>query len=289
MGETAALVTAVCWAVAARMFRVLGSSFSPLALNFWKGILAMGLLLIITQGVMPPVALPASAYAWLILSGIIGIGLGDTFFFKALNKIGDSQTLLIAETMGPIATALLAMAWIAEWLSWTQWLGIAIIIVTVDVIIKLHKRTQMHLFAPSGYVFAALAALCQSIGAVISRDMLTAYELDAFNASQIRLAGGMAVIVVLMLSMRQNWLPKSANSRKLWGYFFLATLIGTFAALYLQMVSFTYTKAAVAETLFATSVVISLVVAFFTGERVSQTVWIWSLVALSGVGILVVT
>ncbi|NMH60893.1 DMT family transporter [Alteromonas sp. MYP5] len=289
MGETAALITAVCWAVAARMFQVLGSSFSPLALNFWKGLLAMGLLLIITQWFMPPVNLPVSAYGWLILSGIIGIGLGDTFFFKSLNKIGDSQALLIAETMGPILTALLAMAWIAEWLSWAQWLGIAIIILSVDVIIKLQKRTQMHLFAPSGYVFAALAALCQSVGAVISRDILTRYELDAFNASQIRLAGGMVVIVALMLLLRQNWLPKTANSARLWRYFFLATAVGTFAALYLQMVSFTYTKAAIAETLFATSVIISLLVGLVLGERVSKKVWIWSFVALSGVGILVAT
>ncbi len=289
VGEIAALITAVCWAIAARMFRLLGASFSPLALNFWKGLIAIVLLAVITQFILPPVDLSATAYWWLILSGVIGIGLGDTFFFHALNKIGDSQTLLVAETLGPIFTALLAMAWIAEWLTWQQWVGVAIIIVSVDIIIKLNKRAQLHLFAPSGYIFAALAALCQAIGAVISRDILTTNEVDAFNASQARLVGGIVTIVVLLLVTRQRWLPQSVTPAKTWRLFALATVVGTFAALYLQMVAFTHTKAAIAETLFATSVVISLIVAFMLGERVSKKVWLWSLVALTGVAVLVAT
>ena len=43
IGEFAALAAALCWAVSARLFRVLGSAFTPLALNFWKGLLSAGL------------------------------------------------------------------------------------------------------------------------------------------------------------------------------------------------------------------------------------------------------
>jgi drug/metabolite transporter (DMT)-like permease len=287
IGEIAALTTALCWAIASRMFRILGQSFSPLALNFWKGLVAIGLLLIITQFFLPPVSLPPSAYYWLLFSGVIGIGLGDTFFFQALNKIGDSQSILIAETLAPIFTALLAMAWIGEWLSWQQWIGVALVILSVDVIVKVQKRSAMQLFAMSGYVFAALAALCQAVGAVISRDMLTTYELDAFHASQVRLIGGMAIIVILMLVLKQPWIPKTQNKAKTWRLFAGATILGTVAALYLQMVAFTYTKAAVVQTLFATSVILSLGVAWVLGERVSKKTTLWSLVALVGVGILV--
>ncbi|RDV25685.1 DMT family transporter [Alteromonas aestuariivivens] len=287
MGEIAALSTALCWAVAARMFRVLGQSFSPLALNFWKGLVAIVLLLVITQFFVPAVNLPASAYAWLLFSGVIGIGLGDTFFFQALNKIGDSQAILIAETLAPIFTALLAMAWIGEWLTWQQWVGIAVVIFSVDVIIKVQKRTDMHLFALSGYVFAGLAALCQAVGAVVSRDMLTSYELDAFNASQIRLIGGMVMVTLLMVVLRQRWIPKTENKARTWQLFAGATVLGTAAALYLQMVAFTYTKAAIVQTLFATSVVLSLGVAWVLGERVSRKTAVWSVTALLGVAILV--
>ena len=287
MGEIAALSTALCWAVAARMFRILGASFSPLALNFWKGLAAVFILLVITQFILPPVSLDNSAIYWLLFSGVIGIGLGDTFFFQALNKIGDSQSILIAETLAPIFTALLAMAWIAEWLTWQQWCGIAIVLFSVDMVVKLQKKDDRQLFELSGYVYAGLAALCQAVGAVISRDILTSTGVDAFNASQIRLLGGMAIIMLLMVVMRQRWLPITENAKRTWWFFLGATVIGTFAALYLQMVAFTYTKAAVVQTLFATSVILSLVVAKVLGEKVSAKTTVWSLLALFGVGILV--
>lgn len=287
IGEIAALSTALCWAVAARMFRVLGRHFSPLALNFWKGLAAIAILLVITEGFLPPVELSQETIFWLLLSGVIGIGLGDTFFFQALNKIGDSQSILVAETLAPIFTALLAMAWISEWLSWQQWIGVALVLVSVDMVIKIQKRTAMEIFELSGYIYAALAALCQAVGAVISRDILTATHLDAFNASQVRLLGGLAIIVLLMWIRRASWLPSSGRDIKTWMFFAGATVIGTFAALYLQMLAFTHTKAAVVQTLFATSVILSLLVAKFLGERVNSKTALWSMIALLGVGILV--
>jgi len=287
MGEIAALSTALCWAVAARMFRILGSNFSPLALNLWKGLAAIAILMVITQFFVPSIPLSNQAIFWLLLSGVIGIGLGDTFFFQALNKIGDSQSILVAETLAPIFTALLAMAWISEWLTWQQWLGVALVLFSVDMIIKIQKRSEQDVFVLSGYVYAGLAALCQAVGAVLSRDILTSTGIDAFNASQIRLIGGLAIIVILMLITKQKWLPKTEDAKRTWLFFTGATVIGTFAALYLQMVAFTYTKAAVVQTLFATSVILSLVVAKVLGEKVSGKTAIWSFVALIGVGILV--
>lgn len=287
IGEIAALSTALCWAVAARMFKVLGANFSPLALNLWKGLAAIGILLFITQFYLPPVVVSQQAVLWLLFSGVIGIGLGDTFFFQALNKIGDSQSILVAETLAPIFTALLAMAWIAEWLTWQQWLGIAVVLFAVDMVVKIQKRSGPDIFILSGYVYAGLAALCQAVGAVISRDILTSTQIDAFNASQIRLIGGLAIILVLMLLTKQKWLPKTDNLKRTWLFFAGATVIGTFAALYLQMVAFTFTKAAVVQTLFATSVILSLLVAKVLGEKVNSKTAIWSVIALTGVGILV--
>ena len=287
IGEIAALSTALCWAVAARMFQVLGKSFTPLALNFWKGLAAAIVLFVITQLFYPEFTLNQEQVFWLLLSGAIGIGLGDTFFFKALNKIGDSQAILIAETLAPIITALFAMAWISEWLSWQQWLGIAVVILSVDMVIKLQQKKQVQHFEATGYVYAAGAAVCQAFGAVISRDILTATDIDPANASQIRLIGGMLIIVLLMLVKQERWLPRTDTLKQTWLLFAGATIIGTFAALFLQMLAFTHTKAAVVQTLFATSVILSLGVAKVMGEKISGRMLLWSLVALVGVAFLV--
>ncbi|WP_100657764.1 DMT family transporter [Alteromonas flava] len=288
-GEIAALTTACCWAVAARMFQLLGGYFNPLALNLWKGALAAIVLLVVTLIFPLQVALSNTAIFWLVLSGIIGIGLGDTFFFRALNLIGDSQSILVAETLAPILTALFAMAWINEWLTWQQWLGIAVVILSVDVIIKIQKRDTTRLFSLTGYVFAALAAVCQAVGAVISRDILTSTGVDAANASLFRLLGGLAAIVVLMLLMRRSFKPAKPLGKQGLKLLLWATMLGTFAALFLQMIAFTHTKAAIVQTLFATSVVLSLLVAKYLGEHVDKRTFIWSLFALLGVSVLILS
>ncbi len=288
-GEIAALTTACCWAVAARMFQMLGAYFNPLALNFWKGALAALVLFAVTLFYPLAVELPSDAVFWLVLSGIIGIGLGDTFFFRALNQIGDSQSILVAETLAPILTALLAMIWINEWLSWQQWVGIAVVILSVDMIIKLQKRDSRKIFSMSGYVYAALAALCQAVGAVLSRDILTSTGIDAANASLFRLLGGLAAILLLMLVMKRSLRPTQALGAKGLKLLFWATLLGTFAALYLQMVAFANTKAAIVQTLFATSVVLSLLVARFLGEKVDKRTFLWSFMAMFGVSVLLLS
>ena len=288
-GEIAALTTAFCWAIAARMFQLLGAYYSPLALNFWKGALAALVLVIVTIINPLNVELTHLAIVWLVVSGIIGIGMGDTFFFQALNRIGDSQSILVAETLAPIFTALFAMAWINEWLTWQQWLGVALVLVSVDVIIKLQKRADVKLFSISGYIFAALAAVCQAVGAVISRDILTSTGIDAANASLFRLLGGMISIVVVMIVLKRSFKPKRALGKN--GVVLLAgaTLLGTFAALFLQMIAFAHTKAAIVQTLFATSVVLSLIVAKVLGERVNRKTFGWSLLALVGVSVLILS
>ena len=83
-------------------------------------------------------------------------------------------------------------------------------------------------------------------------------------------------------------MPKTDTLKQTWVLFAGATIIGTFAALYLQMLAFTHTKAAVVQTLFATSVILSLGVARVMGEKVSGRMLIWSFVALAGVAFLVV-
>ncbi len=288
VGEIAALSTALCWAIASRMFQILGRSFTPLALNFWKGLAAMAVLFVITQLFYPEFSLTREQVFWLVLSGAIGIGLGDTFFFQALNKIGDNQAILVAETLAPIITALFAMAWIGEWLTWQQWIGIAVVILAVDVIVKLRKKQKVRHYEATGYVYAAGAALCQAFGAVISRDVLTSSDIDPANASQIRLLGGMVIIVLLMLVKKDRWLPQTDTLKSTWLLFAGATIIGTFAALYLQMLAFTHTKAAIVQTLFATSVVLSLLVARIMGEKISGRMAVWSMVAVAGVAFLVI-
>lgn len=288
VGEIAALCTAFCWAIAARLFRILGSHFSALSLNLWKGIVTTSVLGIYLFFSPSMGEFSHVDVLWLLLSGVIGIGIGDTCFFQALKRIGDSQTVLVAETLAPIFTALLAMAWISEWLTWQQWLGIAVVLFSVDMLVKQQKRQEAQVFQLGGYGFAGAAAMCQAVGAVISRDVLTSSSIEPAPAATLRLAGGLLIVVGLMLWRKTPWLPFSEHKRYAWRVMVIASVIGTLIPMYLQMLAFMHTQAAVVQTLFATSVLLSLGVAYFLGERVPKSAWAWSGLALVGVSILVI-
>ncbi|AEF04840.1 EamA family transporter [Alteromonas sp. KS69] len=286
MGVFAALGTALCWAIAARLFRGTGNAFSPLTMNFWKGLISIAILAVVIA-VVQPNAYGTNAVLWLLLSGFIGIGIGDTCFFKALKSIGDSQAVLVAETLAPLFTALFAMAFIGEWITWQQWVGIAVVLLSVDMVIKSRRRNTTHVFATSGYMYGVGAALCQAVGAVVSRDILGSGDIDAASAAFLRLVGGMIFVVPLIVITRSKWLPVLATNQRVWPAFMLATLLGTTAAIYLQMFAFAYAKAAVVQTLIATSALMSLGVAWVMGEKATKATLIWSVIALVGVGILV--
>jgi drug/metabolite transporter (DMT)-like permease len=284
IGEIAALATALTWAISVIFFRQLGGIFTPLNLNLWKGIISiacLGVSLFFMSAAIPE----TKDLLWLLLSGVIGIGVGDTAFFAALNRMGERSTLLVAETLAPVFTALLAVVWISEVLTVIQWLAIAVILLGIDIVLGARKRKHKELhFSLSGLSFAALAALCQAVGAVIGRDILIHSDIDSVTASLVRLIGGVVLVVPLLSISKQPWMPKQKLSQRTWLVLFGATFLGTFIAMVLQMFSFAHAEAAVVQSLFAFCIIFSLIIAIIQGEKVSRNSVIGSLIATVGIG-----
>ena len=90
LGQSLALMTAIVWACAVILFKKSGETVHPIALNLFKNILALVLFLptlwIFGETLFRPA--PAGEYLLLMFSGILGIGVGDTLFFKSLNRVG---------------------------------------------------------------------------------------------------------------------------------------------------------------------------------------------------------
>ena len=170
LGEVAALATAVLWAVATVLYGRIGRSVSPVALNLMKNVIASAMLwgtLLPSEGIL--VGLDRHAVILLLLSGAIGIGVGDSVFFQALGWIGPRKALLLM-TLSPPMTALLALVFLDEALALRAWFGVVITVCGVGWVIA--ERTAPvptgQTFEFGGAVFALLAALCQAGGAVLS-------------------------------------------------------------------------------------------------------------------------
>ncbi|MDX2100857.1 MAG: DMT family transporter, partial [Leptolyngbyaceae cyanobacterium bins.59] len=121
-GEAAALTAALMWAIASTVYGHLGKQIPPLMLNLIKGAMAI-VLLLLTLLIRQEgwVAIPETSFVLLLLSGAVGIGLGDTFFFESLNYIGARKALLM-EALAPALSAIVAAIFLGEKLEPLSWL-----------------------------------------------------------------------------------------------------------------------------------------------------------------------
>ncbi len=304
MGEAFALAAAALWAVSAFLFRSAGAQVSPLILNAAKGTLAVGVLAIwlLLTGTSTLQQVSATGWWWLLASGAIGIGVGDTAFFSALNRLGEQTTVLVAETCAPPLTALLALAWMGERLTSQTCLGIFITLCGVTWVLTEHSYTpdkRKQNVTPKKYLLplclAVIAAACQSVGAVISRDILLESGMGPAESSLIRMLGGLAMLaVVIPIASRppKNTRPSTEKPhRSRWSkqtvlYVLLATLLGTLFGIVCQQASLKFTSAGVSQTLIATSVLFVLPISLVRGHRPSRRAIIGSIVGVVGVAII---
>ncbi|MFP4653996.1 MAG: EamA family transporter, partial [Phormidium sp.] len=130
-GEVAALLSALLWAIAAVLYQQVGDRIPPLQLTLLKGAIAIALILLtlLLRGTVLP-QIPGRSLLLLAASGGLGISLGDTAFFHALNRLGSRRTLLL-QTLSPALTALIAAVVLAELLSPRSGIGMMLILLGV--------------------------------------------------------------------------------------------------------------------------------------------------------------
>ena len=285
-GETAALAAAFFWAMAAILYRRLGIGMSPLVLNLHKGIVA-GVLFFFTLALRGRLQVPIEAVGMtlLLLSGVIGIGCGDTFFFASLNRIGERRSILILETLAPVLATLIALVALREFLPPLGFLGILITLSGVAWVLSErtsgddHRRLQLR----SGIFLALAGGLCQALGSVLSRAAFLHTDIPPTWSALIRLIGGTLFLVVMIPVRHQRLFPKTLSSPKIWGSIVFATFVGTYLGILFQQISLKYTSAGVAQTLLGTSALFVLPFAILQGEKVTVRAALGAVVALLGV------
>jgi drug/metabolite transporter (DMT)-like permease len=294
-GELAALTAAFLWAVAAVFYRRAGERIPARELNLIKGVLAIALLLLtlgLSGGLKVP-ALPRRAWGLLLISGALGIGLGDTAYFEALKALGTRRALLLG-ILSPPLSAVIARVFLNERLDVTAWLGIALTVGGVAWVVSERTpevKAEAHVDLGRGLLFGLAAALMQSVGAILSRMALTETTVSPLWSAVIRLLAGFVVLVIwIALARRQvgTW-RGSGGARELWATVVFAIFTGTYLAVWLQQISFKFANVGTAQTLLATSQLFILPIAALQGERISQRAILGAVVALSGVALLFTT
>ncbi len=288
-GGFAALAAAFLWAWASIWFTRLGQHLPVLQINLIKGLLAVTLLTMILYlrgGTLA--ALPAAPLGLLMVSGVIGITLGDTAYLKALQYLGPRRTLLLAN-LAPPMVGIIAWAFLDEGLPLRAWIGIFLTMSGVTwVILERTQQDENSLDLRKGVLFGFLAALSQSIAVVLSRAVLTRSPIDALQSTILRLAPAILLLALWSLGRRQSLINLRAFSSqpRLAYWMIMATLLGTVLAMWLQQVAIGLTEVGIVQTLLSTSPVFILPVVAFQGEKLTTRAIGGAFLAMIGVSLL---
>jgi drug/metabolite transporter (DMT)-like permease len=287
IGESAALSAALLWAISSVIYSRLGLKIPPLQLNLYKGIIAIALVAItlLIQGTAL-INLSTSTVVLLTISGMIGIGLGDTAYFSALNSLGARRSLLL-ETSSPPMGALLALIFIGEQLAYSSWCGIFLTILGIAWVISERNPVDQRSVSPQGIMWGILAAIAQALGAVISRYALIQSAVSPLESTLIRLIGGTVIVIgLLFLPVAKQTKMQWQLSRRSLGVIAIAAFGSTYLGIWLQQISLKFAPTGIAQTFLATSPLFILPIVALQGEKISLRAILGVVVSLAGIALM---
>ena len=262
IGIISALAAALSWTYACFIWRTQTEKYKSLDINLVKNIVAF---IIFTPVLLTFDFSTDSKYIFiLLLSGVIGIGLGDTFYLKSLQIIGTRKTLSV-ETLSPLIAALSGEIFINENLKTNSWIGIFIISISLFIILskegnfKEKKLTFSEKRSSKIYLFPFLSVLCAVAGGIFSRIVFIESDISPLHTTELRLLGAIIFLIFIRrfkINFYLNNLGKNQQRR-----FLLSIFLGTNVGILLQQVVFKTLPLGIGWTLLSTSPIISLIFA----------------------------
>lgn len=303
LGELAALTTALCWAFTAIFFSEAGRRIGSIQVNKIRMVFAVAIytaVLLTTTGRLFPTGITEAQVFWLVLSGVIGLSIGDGFGFRALVILGPRLTTLLWGT-APIMATVIAWFFLGEHLGIIDLLGIAVTMSGVWWVISERQAGRGNNFhraydrRDTGSTFKGVllglgAAFGQAAGLVLSKQamMFSGPELEAMPSSFIRMLAGLVALWLYSLARGElKETLKAIRNVRAMTFSLGGAVMGPFLGVWMSLVAVKLISTGIAATLNATTPVLIIpVVMLYYKERVSGRAVLGAVVALIGMVLL---
>ena len=288
LGEVYALLAAITWAFALVLFKRSGDSVPPLALNLFKSVIGMVLLgvtlLALGEGWSALAPFSREDMYILIVSGVVGIALADTVFFRALNLVGVGIISIVDCLYSPFAI-LFAYLMLSETLTVYHYLGGALILAGV-FLSSGHAppadRTRGQILL--GVLLGTLAMAMMTAGIVYAKPVLEGQNFPLIWATLIRLFFGtlaLAAIALASAERRTHW--SAFRPSRVWWISVPASVLGGYLSMVFWVGGFKHAEASIAAILNQTSVIFALILAtWILKEAFTRRKLVAVILALSG-------
>jgi drug/metabolite transporter (DMT)-like permease len=214
-----ALGAATCWAASGLLSAAPSKALGAIAFVRWRmtTVTFVLWLLVALFSQLPPLAV--DTWGVMVASGLVGIFVGDTLLFAAMNRLGPRRTGVLFASHA-LFSALLGYLFLSERLGVQAYIGAGVTVAGVMVAVAWgNSKTNVSEWdsAPStvaGVSLALLAALGQATGALIAKPALGGdLGFDPVAASAVRVT---AAVSALWLWRVVNPRSASAHSPLTW-------------------------------------------------------------------------
>ncbi|OYT43171.1 hypothetical protein B6U90_07205 [Thermoplasmatales archaeon ex4484_6] len=289
LGEMAALITSILWAISSTLFTFGGKGHSPHTVNRMRltgALIILSIFHLILFGRLIP---DENLYVWLLLglSGMVGLAIGDGFLLWSYGKVGPRISMLVM-SMVPIVTGS------AGWLLWGEALGLLeilfIVLTLTGIVIVVAERREDR--SPFRITFGGLALavggmLGQAVQLLLAKDamMFMRSSSPPMTATLIRILWGTAAIwIASMIIRRKTGTVKALSDRRFLIFIGLATIIGPVLGIWASFVALNSVDIGIASTLMSLSPLMIIPISWKVfGERITPRAVIGTVIALIGV------
>ena len=278
VGHQAAVAAAMAWTTASALWRSLSRFGTAIELNGLKNGLA--LLFFLPFLITLPWADQAGAVVVLLLSGLIGIAAGDSFYLGGLRRLG-TQKALTVEAMGPVLASMGGVLMMGDTVRPTAWAGALLVSGAVVLVAQQSNASSANDGKALGLLLCMLAVMCGLSGAFLSRHALITSDLTPMQTAAIRLLGGwLGLLPLLRGRLCPKNFPIGVTPKVI-----LATLLGTNLGIVLQQIVFQMLPVGQGITLMSTAPVMALFLNHLEGESLQWQGIVAGLLAVSGVAL----
>ena len=278
------LVAAVLWSVTVILLKSSSNQLSPFLINPIKNSIGLLLFLILFLYVGIPVwydNLSLLGYYKILLSGLLGMALGDTIFIYALSKIGANRVAIV-DSFSPFIIYFYSILLLSnQELVFIQFIGL--MITTIAIVILTYENDYEDIdykTKRSGILWVFFAMSCTGYGIVLLKTVLNEInivEVDQklkFNlwVTAFRLLPGV-VFAWFMFLFKKNKrsLLKPLTNKTVLSKLLLASIIGPFFALGFWILGYAFIdKPSIASIISQTSVIFIVILSWiFLKEKLT--------------------
>ncbi len=287
-----ATMAALCWAVASLISADVTRKIGGLAFNRLRLFFVSVMLIGYTFYLDTWNTINNEFLFTILFSGIIGIFLGDTLLFIALQKIGPRRNNILFSLAAPF-TVILNIIFLNEIMSTINLIGCIIVFCGVVVAIAYgnskDKNHRWEVVEGNLYLGVSLgigAALCQAIGLIMMKPILT-MGADPIASAALRTAISFVFLAFTFFLNYKIFNTKTNLSFKIVGQSILSGFLGMALGMSLLLIALKYADAGIVATLSSTSPIMILFLIWLLTKKIPTIgAWIGTVLAIIGSGLI---